>query len=103
MIPYTLGPILILLVIKFDFRRINITHALLTLLFCFAINCGWETFNLWRRHWIYNILCELFGKYGWIANYKLHLSIFIQFAISGFIVMYFTWIYFDEIKTKDRT
>jgi hypothetical protein len=94
MVGYTLTPIMALLVIGFDFATINITHAFLSFLFVSAINCLWELFNAHKRHWIYNTDCELFSKTGWILNKKLHVSIFVQYAISGFIVSYFSWLFF---------
>ncbi len=94
MIAYTLIPIIILLIIRFNFTNVNVTHAFLSLLFVFVINCGWELFNSWRRHWVYDKRCDLFSPHGWVLNDKLHVSIFVQYAISGWVVMYFCYLIF---------
>ena len=95
MVAYTLIPIIVLILFDFNFKSINVTHSFLSLLFVGFINCAWELFNSWRRHWIYRTDCELFGSKGWILNNKLHYGIFIQYFISGYIVSYFSWIFFN--------
>lgn len=102
MVAYTLMPIVVLLVIGFNFRRVNITHALLTLCFCLFINCGWDFINAYLMHWVYDVNCNLFGKHGWFLSNKLHVSIFVQFPISGFTVMYFSNIYFEGLYGSKR-
>jgi hypothetical protein len=91
---YTLFPLIILLICGYDFGKANITHLSLSLLYVIFINCTWEIFNCWRGHWYYNKNCNLLGEKGWILKDKLHVSIFFQYPISGFVVMAFCWHYF---------
>ena len=81
--------------------KINSTHVLLSLIFVFFVNCGWELINAWRYHWFYNEYCEIFSRRGFFEVFgrKLHISIFIQYAISGFCVMYSSWVIFEK---KDK-
>jgi hypothetical protein len=102
MIAYTLIPLVVLLIIGFDFKNINITHPFFTLLFCFVINCGWDFANAYLRRWIYDVNCDLLGEHGWFFNDLLHVSIFVQYAVSGFTVMYFSNIYFESMYGSKR-
>lgn len=78
--------------------RINVTHMIYSLAFVIMFTAPWEWFNAWRQHWVYDINCELYGEKGWFFNKKLHVGIFFQYAWSGFIYMYFSWIVFDRRK-----
>ena len=93
MVAYTLTPLLFFIfycMIKKP--NLNVTHALLTLLFVISFSSIWELFNAWRQHWVYNTECDLFGEHGWFFSAKLHVGIFFQYAWSGFVVMYATLI-----------
>ncbi len=91
MVAYTLVPIIFFMAYCVIVKpNINVTHALLTLLFVIVFSSVWELFNAWRQHWVYNVDCNLLGKDGWFFNYKLHVGIFLQYAWSGFVVMYAT-------------
>ena len=79
---------------KFMKAEINITHALTVLVFVVLFSSIWELLNAVLRHWIYNKECNLYSKEGWFLGGKLHISIFFQYAWSGFLVMYFTWMFF---------
>ena len=94
---YTIFPLLILLICNYDFSKANVTHMLLSLICVITINCVWELFNVWRGHWVYNKNCELLGKKGWLYKDKLHISIFCQYPISGFVVMAFSWYFFGGV------
>jgi hypothetical protein len=97
MIPYTLVPLMLFIfyciVTK---RQINVTHAIVTLLFVAVFSMVWELFNAWRQHWIYNIHCDLMGDNGWFFYGKLHAGIFFQYAYSGFVIVYASCTIFGE-------
>ena len=91
MVAYTLTPLLLFIFYCLMVRpKLNVTHAILTLLFVVVFSSVWELFNAWRQHWVYNTNCELFGEHGWFLDSKLHVGIFFQYAWSGFVVMYAT-------------
>ncbi len=91
MVAYTLIPLLLFIFyVMIKKIQINVTHALLTLLFVIVFSSVWEIFNAWRQHWVYDTSCDLFGEFGWFYGSKLHVGIFFQYAWSGFIVMYST-------------
>jgi hypothetical protein len=98
-IGYTVFPVLAFLLAKatipkFMDQEINITHALLVLCFVVLFSSVWEFLNAWRQHWIYEDGCDLLSKEGWFLNKKLHIAIFFQYPWSGFLVMYFSWMFF---------
>jgi len=90
MIAFTLTPLCVLKIFGFDFSTINITHAFFTFLFVIFVNCFWEYIGTKRKHWVYNKDCTLFGK-GWVLNGCSHVTIFFQFPISGFVVVYYAY------------
>jgi hypothetical protein len=97
MIAYTLIPLLVFVfycVIKKP--KLNITHMMTTLFFVAIFSMGWELFNVWRQHWVYNTSCDLMGDRGWLLNGKLHVGIFFQYAYSGFVIVYGSGIFFDK-------
>lgn len=101
MIVYTLIPLLLFLFYCVIMKpRINVTHAIVTLFFVGTVSMGWELFNVWRQHWIYDILCNLMGDKGWLLNGKLHAGIFFQYAYSGFVIVYSSYIIFDRKIVK---
>lgn len=96
MVAYTLTPICALSLcvsLGLEIPTINITHCFLSFLFVGSVNCGWELFNAWRGHWIYNTNCDLLDEKGFFLNNKLHIGIFVQYFVSGWIVMYFSWVF----------
>ena len=104
-IGYTVFPVLAYLIAKVTIPKsmnqvINVTHALTVLTFVVVFSSVWELINAVLRHWIYNKDCELFSQEGWFLGGRLHISIFFQYAWSGFLVMYFTWIFFKPTKIK---
>jgi len=108
MINYLIIPAIViyLLMLAWDperFKKVNITHALSALLFVGVFTTLWEYFNAWRRHWIYDTLCELFGKFGWFHNDLLHVGIILVYTWTGFIICYFSWIVFTPRVKKRQT
>ena len=93
MIGYGLAPLLWIILQLFVFKSINHTHFLLSFAFVASINCGWEYFNVWREHWKYNKNSNMLSEVGWFLDKKLHISIFVEFAIVGFLVTYFVDIF----------
>ncbi len=69
-------------------------------LFIMFVNCGWELVNAVLRHWIYVYECEALGRMGWFFGNKLHISIFFQYGITGFWVMYASWIGFKDNEER---
>lgn len=84
--------------------KINVTHMVITFVFVSSFSMAWELFNVWRGHWVYNIDCDLMGEHGWFYGGKLHVGIFFQYAISGFVIVYGSSLFFEEkwSKIKDK-
>jgi hypothetical protein len=95
-VSYIILPILILLILNFDFTRINKTHALLSFCFVVPVACTYDFIGVFFGHWVYNTDCSLFGKFGWFGSDRWHISTFLQYGISGWFVMYFSYIYFNK-------
>ena len=103
MVGYTLVPLLVVVVYCIIKKpKLNITHMVITLFFVAIFSMSWELINMWRQHWIYNTHCDLMGDRGWIFNGKLHVGIFLQYAYSGFVIVYGSWISFDRKNTQLR-
>ena len=97
MIAYTLIPLLVFVICCVIRKpRLNITHMVTTLIFISAFSSSWELLNVWRQWWVYDTLCDLMGNRGWILNKKLHVGIFFQYAISGFVIVYGSGTFFDK-------
>ncbi len=107
MIAYTLTPLLFFMFYCMIAKpSLNVTHAILTLLFVVVFSSVWELFNAWRQHWVYDVECNLYGEHGWFFNYKLHVGIFLQYAWSGFVVMYATLVIYggkDDYSQHKRS
>lgn len=100
MIGYTLIPLLVfVLYIVVTKRKVNATHAILTLIFVVVFSSVWELVNVWIQTWVYNTHCDLMGDRGWILNGKLHVGIFLQYPYTGFVIVYGSRIFFDK-KTQ---
>lgn len=91
---YMAMPLLVLIILGFDFKSINVTHAIINLIFVTAVSSVWEMFNVWRRHWIYDKKCNLFLARGWFFKKRLHISIFCLYPIGGWIVMMSVFYFF---------
>jgi hypothetical protein len=86
-----------------QFKEQNITHAILSLAFVIVFTAPWEFFNAWRQHWVYDTLCDLFGHRGWFMNDRLHVGIFFMYAWTGFIMCYFSWVFFTpRVKANEN-
>jgi uncharacterized MnhB-related membrane protein len=92
-IVYTFMPLTLFLIYCAVKRPdVNITHAFVTFLFVSIFSSIWEIFNVYGQYWIYDTNCDLMGDKGWFFNKKLHVGIFFQYAWSGFIVVYSSYI-----------
>lgn len=100
MIAYTLVPLFIFAAYIFVAKiKVNVTHAIVTLVFVVGFSSIWELINVWLQHWVYNTHCDLMGDRGWILNGKLHVGIFLQYPYTGFVIAYGSRIFFDR-KTR---
>lgn len=101
MIAYTLIPLLVVafycIIVK---PKLNITHMMTTLFFVAIFSMVWELLNVYYQWWVYDTNCNLMGNRGWIFNGKLHVGIFLQYAYSGFVIVYGSWIFFDNKNTQ---
>jgi len=92
-IVYTFIPLTLFLIYCVVKRpEINVTHAFVTFLFMSIFSSLWEIINVYGQYWIYDTNCDLMGDKGWFFNKKLHVGIFFQYAWSGFIVVYASYI-----------
>ena len=76
--------------------KLNITHAVVTFVFMSVFSSIWELVNVYGQYWIYDHECDLMGDNGWFFDGKLHVGIFFQYAWSGFIVCYSSYIVYGE-------
>ena len=92
---YTIFPLLVLLVTGFKFSQVNKTATIISFLFCLIVGSGWDFIGVVLNNWSYNTDCYLFGVRGWIDE-RWHISTMFQFALSGFIIMFFNWHFFRD-------
>lgn len=97
-VAYTMLPLLVLLMARFDFSKINTTQFIIVFTFIVSVNCGWDVLGVWLRHWGYNIESGVFGEVFKIYNRNHPIDIFLQYPISGTMWMYFSYLFFERRK-----